>query len=148
MQIDKSIRLFGVDIQIYRSGSVIRIIGHEIKLFGVEEQNVLCNISGGAFKLRHHVIVHIVDKAHLGVKDGYFVILVIDYRLNRIADSEAGQQKCCTAANAYYHHYHALFVSQDIPDGNLVQELNVLPDKVDSLNQYTLTSCGRLGTYQ
>ena len=46
---------------------------------------------------------------------------------NGVPDSEAGHQQRGAAADAQQHHYQPLPVSEDIPQGHLVQEAHMLP---------------------
>ena len=84
-------------------------------------------------------------KIYLQIIGAHIPELVIHHIDNGIPEAEARHQQCRTAADSHQHHGKALAVTEDIPDGDLVEKADMLPNR-QPLQQNLLAQLRCLGT--
>ena len=92
--------------------------------------------------------IHRGGEGHGNVVVGNAAKLVVGNGGDGVPYAKARNDQRRTAADAQQHHKQALFVSQDVADGDLVQEGHPAPDKPDPLQQDALARLGGLGAHQ
>ena len=65
-----------------------------------------------------------------------------------ILDTEARDQQCCASADSHHHHKQPLFIAKDVPQGNLMQKAQPLPQKRNPLQKHTFPRFRRFGPHQ
>ena len=73
--------------------------------------------------------------------------LIVNHIDDGVPESEAGDQQSRTAADTHHHHGQALAVTENIPDGHLVQEADAVPEG-QLFQEYLLSCIGSLGPDQ
>ena len=88
--------------------------------------------------VKSHFIIHMED---LIILHGHDILYGIPY-------SEACNQQGCAAAYSDDHHKETLLISEYIPDGNLLQKFEPVPESRDPFKENPLACRRSLGPYQ
>ena len=82
---------------------------------------------------------------HLRVRHLYLIELRLREPRDRVLEPEAREQQGHAAPDSENHHDEALFVAEDVPDGDLAHEGHPVPDGRDPLQKDSLAGFRRLG---
>ena len=111
-----------------------RAAGGGVQTLFRDEQAVLRAVFSADGKERRALrIAQRVLEGDGGIVTGDLVILIIDNISDGVLNAEACDQQRRAAADADRHHDHALFIAQDVPDRDLVQKRDPVPDKGEAL---------------